>query len=134
MNKKRLILHFIVQVVLFMIICSTAVFNALILMGGIGGTALSVVPEFSFGVVGNLICPDGELEYYEIRRSYHTPGEREPNLVCTSEDGLEKDVILQGILAVLGATFILVFAITFIPIFFPLSITALVITQKFTRT
>jgi hypothetical protein len=116
-----------------MIICPTAVFTALILLGGIGGTALGVAPDFSFGVVRNLICPNGELQYEELRRSYHTPGEREPNLVCISDDGLEKDVILQGVLTVLGATFILVFAISLIILFVPLSIIALVVTGKITH-
>ncbi len=102
-------------------------FCALVSMGGIGGVAMGAAPEATFGLVGDIVCPEGaSLEYYSVQRSYHKPGESEPHIECVGADGTREDALLPAILTVLGGTFLAVFA----PLFIPLAILALVVPHK----
>ena len=102
-------------------------FCALVSMGGIGGVAMGVAPEFTFGLVGDFVCPEGaSLEYYSVQRSYHEPGESEPHVECVSVDGTRENALIPAILTVLGGAFLIVF----VPLFIPLAILALVVPHK----
>jgi len=100
---------------------------ALVSMGAIGGVAMAAAPEFTFGLVANVVCPEGtSLKYYSVHYSYHEPGESEPHVECVGKDGAGKDVLLPAILTVLGLTFLAVF----VPVFIPLAVLALIVPQK----
>jgi hypothetical protein len=102
-------------------------FCALVSMGGIGGLAMGVAPEATFGLVENFVCPEGaSLEYYSVQRSYHEPGESEPHVECVSADGTREDALLRAVLTVLGGAFLIVFA----PLFIPLALLALIVPHK----
>jgi len=127
---KRFLIHLIVQLGVLIAVGGMAGFTAIILMGGIGGTAMGVAPEFTFGMVKNIVCPEGTLEYYSQKRSYHEPGESEPHVECVSDDGVQEDVLLPAILGVLGATFLVAFGVVFLLVFIPLAIVAFIVTRK----
>jgi len=131
MMVKKHSIHLLVQVGVLLIIGAFAGFTALTLFGAIGGVAMGVAPEPTFGLVEDIVCPEGfNINYYEVKRSYHEPGESEPHVECIKEDGQSEDVLLKAILIVLGLTFIGVFLIVFIPIFFPVAIIGYFITRK----
>ena len=128
---KNLSIHLLVQIGVLILIGAFAGFAALTLFGAIGGVAMGVAPEPTFGLVQDIVCPDGaNIKYYAVKRSYHQPGESEPHLECIREDGQSEDVLLKAILIVLGITFIGVFLIIFIPVFIPVAIVGIVITRK----
>lgn len=92
---------------------------------------MGVAPGPTFGLVAGVICPqDASLNYYEVERSYHDPGESEPHVECVGQDGTEQDVLLEAILSVLGLTFAGVFLATFILIYPLLVIAGVVLTRK----
>lgn len=103
---KRFFAHLLVQLGVLVAVGAMAGFGALTAMGGIGGVAIGVAPEFAFGLVADFVCPEGTLDYYAEQRSYHSPGESQPHVECVSDDGLKEDVLVQAIVAVLGATFL----------------------------
>jgi len=127
---KRFSIHFIVQLGVLIAVGAMAGFTAIIIMGGIGGTAIGVAPEFTFGTVGDIVCPEGTLEYYSKQRSYHEPGESEPHVECVSVTGVHKDILLPAIFGVLGVIFVAAFSVVFLPIFIPLAIVAFIVTRK----
>ena len=108
---KRLIGHLVIQLLIVITVAAMAAFTALVSMGGIGGVAMGVEPEFTFGLVADFVCPEGTLDYYSIQRSYHEPGESEPHLECVAENGESEDVLLQAIGAGLGLSFVAGFLI-----------------------
>lgn len=92
---------------------------------------MGVAPEATFGLVEDVICADGtSLNYYEVKRSYHEPGESEPHVECVGEDGKSEDVLLRAVLVVLGLSFAGVFLVVFVPLFIPLGFIGLVLTRK----
>jgi hypothetical protein len=124
--------HLIVQLVLALVVAGVAGFTALILSGALGGVAMGVAPEPTFGLVAGVICPQGSsLRFYSVTRSFHRPGESEPHLECVGPGDENKDVLLQGILAVLGLSFAATFVTVFVPIHVPLSLLAFFATNKF---
>lgn len=125
--------HLLTQLVMVSLAGSLAIFPALILAGAVGGVALGVAPETGFAAVSGLLCGEGEeLVYSSVVRSYHEPGEREPRLVCVSSDGTaERDVLLSGILAVLGLIFLLICGVLFGLMNVPLAVLGGVIVQRF---
>ena len=127
---KRLSIHLVVQIGVLVVIGAMAGFCALISMGGIGGTAMGVAPEFSFGLVEAIVCPEGTLDVYSEQQSYHRPGESEPHVECVSADGSREDVLIPAILAVLGSTFAIAFVVFFVPVFLPLAVLAWILTRK----
>lgn len=112
---NRFSTYFGIQVIVIIIVGSIAGCTALTAMGAVGGVGIGVAPEFSFGLVKGVVCPEGTLEYYSVQRSYHRPGESEPHLECVNTAGDKADVLLQGIVALLGLTFVATFAIIFLP-------------------
>jgi hypothetical protein len=131
MMVKNLSIHLLVQIGVLLLIGAFAGFTALTLFGAIGGVAMGVAPEPTFGLVENIVCPDGSnIKYYDAKRSYHEPGESEPHVECIWEDGQSEDVLLKAILIVLGFTFIGVFLVVFIPVFIPVAIIGYFITRK----
>lgn len=107
---------------------------AIIMAAAIGGAAIGVAPEWSFGLVKPVICPgESRLHYYSIERSYHEPGESEPHLECISDDGQNQDVLLAGIAAVVVGTFLLFFGLSFIAIYLPLAVLAFYLMRKFNQ-
>lgn len=127
---KRFSIHLIVQLGVLIAVGAMAGFTAIILMGGIGGTAMGIAPEFIFGMVGDIVCPEGTLEYYSQQRSYHEPGESEPHVECVSDNGVHEDVLIPAIFGVLGVTFLAAFSVVFLPVFIPLAIVAFIVTSK----
>ena len=106
-------------------------FLALITAGGIGGVAIGVAPEFTFGQVEGLICPPGStLAYDSVQRSYHEPGESEPIVECVREDGTAQDALLRAIFIVLGVTFLGVFLIAFLGLLIPIEIIVLIFSRR----
>ncbi len=93
-----------------------ALMTAGIAAGLFGGLSMALAPQKTFGLVSGLVCPEGtRLEYFQVKRGYHQPGESEPHVTCVGEDGARKDVTLKAIGTVLGGIFILVFMLVFIP-------------------
>lgn len=127
---KRLVSHLLVQLVVVAVVGATAGLCALVSMGGIGGTAMGVAPEFSFGLVADMVCPEGTLEYYSVQRSYHEPGESEPHVECVGEDGEREDVLFPAVLAVLGLTFAGGFVIAFLPAWVVLALVGWFVTRR----
>ena len=123
-------IHLLVQLGVLIAIGAMAGFFALLAMGGIGGTAMGVAPEYSFGRVKGIVCPEGTLEYFSVERSYHQPGESEPHLECVDQDGSREDVLIPAILSVLVGTFLVVFLIIFLPGFILGSATAFFLARK----
>ncbi len=113
--KGRFSNTLIFQILALVVVGSAAGFLAIVLFGAIGGVAVAVTPEFSFGLVKDVICPDGELEYYAVQRSYHEPGESEPHLECVENNEVHTNVLLPGIGSVLGLSFLAVFLLVFCP-------------------
>ena len=129
--KKKWIAHLIVQLLLLILACGTAGFTALVALGVVGGTSLGVAPQQAFGLVGGLICPAPErLEYTDIRRSYHRPGESEPRVECVSPDGKRRDVTGQAIATVLGVSAVVSFLLVFMVIYLPLGLLGLFVVSK----
>ena len=124
-------IHLLVQIGALLLIGAFAGFTALTLFGAIGGVAMGVAPEPTFGFVEDIVCQDGsKIKYYEVKRSYHEPGESEPHVECISEDGQSENVLLKAILVVLGITFAGVFLVVFIPVFIPVAIIGFIIARK----
>lgn len=131
MMLKRISIHLLVQLGIALLVGSIAGFTALTLFGAIGGVAMGAAPEATFGLVEDVICAEGSsLHYYEVKRSYHEPGESEPHLECVGEDGESEEVLLRAILVVLGLSFAGVFLAVFVPLFIPLAVLGLVLTRK----
>ena len=131
MMIRRISIHLLVQLGIAVLVGSMAGFTALTLFGAIGGVAMGVAPESTFGLVEDVVCPEGtDLNYYEVKRSYHDPGESEPHVECVGEDGKSEDVLFQAVLVVLGVSFAGVFLVVFVPLFIPLAIIGLVLTRK----
>lgn len=126
---KRFAGHLLVQVLVVVVAGATTGFTALALAGGIGGVAMGVAPEFSFGLVAGVVCPAGRLEYTAVQRSYHQPGESEPHLECVGQDGGREGVLLPAILAVLGLTFAAASVVTFLPVWAPLALVGWFVTR-----
>lgn len=127
---KRYTIHLIVQLCVLILVGSMTFFSALILTGGLGGMAMGIAPEPTFGMVESIVCPDGILKYYSVKRSYHEPGESEPHVECEAEDGTQEDVLIGAVLSVLGVIFLVIFGVIFLPIFALLAIGAFVLTRK----
>jgi hypothetical protein len=131
MMIKRISIHLLVQLGVLLFVGTIAGFTALILFGAIGGVAMGVAPESTFGLVAEVVCPEGtSLKYFDIKRSYHEPGESEPHVECVGENGVSEDALLEAILVVLGLTFAGLFLVVFMPLFIPLAIIGLVLTRK----
>lgn len=133
MTGRRFTSHLLVQLLVVAVAGVSAAFSALVLTGGIGGVAMGVAPEFSFGLVADIVCPEGRLEYYSVRRSYHQPGESEPHVECVGEEGQREDVLVPAILAVLGLTFAAVFVSAFLPVWILLAVTGWFVTRRVKR-
>jgi hypothetical protein len=134
MMIKRISIHLLVQLGVLLFVGIIAGFTALISFGAIGGVAMGVAPESTFGLVAGVVCPEGtSLKYFDVKRSYHRPGESEPHVECVGENGGIEDALLEAILVVLGLTFAGVFLVVFVPLFIPLGITGLVLTRKAMR-
>ena len=87
--------------------CGVAAFCGLIFSGTVGGVAIGAAPNFSFGLVEPLVCPEGsELAYQEFRRSFDAPGEAEPDVACVNPDGETQDVLLRSMGVVFGLMFL----------------------------
>ena len=128
---KNLSIHLLVQICILLLVGAIAGFTALTLFGAIGGAAMGVAPEPTFGLVEDIVCPVGSnIKYYDVKRSYHEPGESEPHVECISEDGQSEDVLIKAVLVVLGFSFIGVFLVIFIPILIPVAIVGIFITRK----
>ena len=112
---KNVSIHLLVQIGIAVLVGAIAGFIALILFGAIGGVAMGVAPEPTFTLVKDFICPDGTINYYDVQRSYHRPGESEPHVECIGADGQSEDVLPEAIFTVLGLTFAGVFLIIFVP-------------------
>lgn len=110
--------------ILALALAAASAFLALISGGAVGGVAMGVAPEPTFGLVQPLICSGGELNFYSVKRSFHEPGEAEPHLECLSPEGESRDVLLAGIAAVLGGSFLAIFAGTFLTLFVPVALVA----------
>jgi hypothetical protein len=105
--QRSLKIHLLAQLIAWTIACCSAGFVGLTSFGALGGVAMGVAPEFTFGIVERAICPEGaQMEFNSIHRSYHQPGEREPHLECVAADGARLDVLLPGILSVLVLSFL----------------------------
>lgn len=77
-----------------------------------GGFMLGVASETTFGLVAPLMCEDGqELQVECYQRSYHQPGECEPDITCVGPAG-EENVTGTAIFTVLLSFF----ACAFVPI------------------
>ena len=127
---KRILLHLIVQFVGIVTAGLLAFLPAIVMMGVIGGAAIGLAPEITFGLVDDIVCPEGTLEYYPIQRSYHGPGEFEPHLECVSDDGDHDDVLFPAFLWILGVIFIVLFVIIFLVLYIPLGLVAFLGTRK----
>ena len=92
-------------------------FIALILFGMIGGVAMGVAPQATFGLAAPLLCPAGSaMEYHSVVRSYHRPGESEPHLECVATNGERNDVLGNAIVLVLAGVFVAVFLTVLLPL------------------
>lgn len=128
---SKVVSHLIVQLALVAVVAAAAALMALILAGALGGVAIGVAPQATFGLVKGVLClPGTELRYSSVQRSYHQPGESEPQLECVWPDGRSQDVLLRGIVAVLGLAFLSSFAAVFVPVFVPLSLLGFIVTHK----
>lgn len=127
---KRIILHLIVQLVGIVTAGLLAFIPAIIMTGGIGGIAIGLAPEITFGLVDDIVCPEGTLEYYSIQRSYHGPGEFEPHLECVSDKGEHDDVLFPAFLWFFGVIFTVLFVIIFLVLYIPLGLVAFWGTRK----
>lgn len=90
---------------------------SLIFAGAVGGTALSLIPKFSFELVGRYVCPAGSHLQYETSQSA-TPGapDNSYSINCITQDG----TVIQGmkpraISSVFGLYFLLCFIPTYLP-------------------
>jgi hypothetical protein len=101
----------VISVLIILVVITASAVTALIFMGAAGGSSFAVAPEFNLGLVEGLICPDGtRVEYEEIKRSFHLPGESQPHTTCINDLGEEvEDVTLKSIGAVLGMYFLACF-------------------------
>lgn len=129
---RRFVNHLLVQLILVVVVAATAGLGAFTLMGAVGGTAMGVAPEFSFGLVEDIVCPEGTLEYYSVQRGYHEPGESEPHVECVSLEGEREDVLLPAIGAVLGMTFTAAFVVGFLLLWIPLAVVGWLVTRRVT--
>lgn len=127
---KRYSIHLIVQFVMLIVAATIVFIPAITIMGGIGGTAIGVAPEFTFRLVNGIVCPEGTLEYYSVQRSYHEPGESEPHVECIRPDGHRENVLIPAIFSVLGFTFLTAFSGFLLITFIPLSAVAFILTRK----
>jgi hypothetical protein len=101
-------------------------FLAIILFGAVGGVAIGVWPKATFGLVAPLLCPaTTSLDYHEVIRSYHQPGESEPHLDCVQPNGTREDVLGKGIVIVLGGAWLILFGATFLPLTFLFLLTSI---------
>jgi hypothetical protein len=92
-------------------------FLALVLFGAVGGVAMAAAPQTTFGLTAPLLCTDGgTLEYHEVKRSYHRPGESEPHLECVQPDGKREDVIGKALVVVLAGVWSIIFLVAFLPL------------------
>jgi hypothetical protein len=92
-------------------------FLALVLFGAVGGVAMAAAPQATFGLTAPLLCAHGgTLEYHEVKRSYHRPGESEPHLECVQPDGKREDVIGKALVVVLAGVWIIIFLLAFLPL------------------
>ena len=118
---KRLLAHLKAQLRLALGVGIFAAIAAAICMGAIGGPAMAIKPKKMLGYVSEKVCPGGRLEYYEVKRSYHRPGESEPHVVCVSKNGTKTDITLKALGAVFWMVFKISFLAVFLPVFIPLS-------------
>lgn len=131
---KKLLIHLGVQALLVLSVSGAAAFAAILTAGAVGGVAMGVAPQPTFGLVEDLLCAEGfQLQYSSVTRSYHQPGESEPHLECVGPAGESEDVLLEGILAVLGLATLGSFAAAFLPAYLPLSILAVLLTTRVLR-
>jgi ABC-type antimicrobial peptide transport system permease subunit len=134
MKIKRISIHLLVQLGVIVLVGAIAGFVALILFGAIGGVAIGVAPDTTFGLVERFVCSEGSsLNYYDIQRSYHEPGESEPHVECVGENEESEDVLLEAILVVMGLSFAGVFLAVFVPGAIPLAVIGLFLTEKIMR-
>ena len=95
-------------------VCGVAAFCGLIFSGTVGGVAIGAAPNFAFGLVEPLVCPEGsELAYQEFRRSFDAPGEAAPDVACVTQEGETQDVLVRS----MGAVFGLMFLVGSAPVF-----------------
>ena len=95
---------------------------------------MGIAPISTFGLVEGFVCPEGTaLIYSEVKRSYHDPGESEPQILCVDPDGKGLDVLLDAILTVLGMVFIGVWLASFVPLFIPFAVIGFILTRKSLR-
>jgi hypothetical protein len=127
---KRAVTHLLVQIGVLIVVGVLSGFIALISIGVIGGTAMGVIPEFTFGLVEDYVCPGARLEYSSVQRSYHQPGESEPIVECVDEQGGREEALLPAITAVLVGTFLIVFLAIFLPGVILGSVIVFVMTRK----
>ena len=124
---KRFSIHLIVQFAVFIFVGVMAFCPATILIGGIGGTAIWIAPEFIFGIVDEIVCPEGTLEYYW---SYQEPNTYDAHIECVCNEGVREDVLFTAILGVLGVAFLVAFCGFLLPIFILLAIVTFIVTRK----
>ena len=90
---------------------------SLIFAGVAGGTALSLAPKFSFGLVERYVCPEGAHFQYESGQSAaYGAFDNSYSINCITQDG----TVIQGlksraISSVIGMYFLLCFIPTFLP-------------------
>ena len=128
---KRISIHLLVQLVVILLVGSIAGFTALISFGAIGGVAMGIAPDSTFSLIEGIVCPEGtSLKYYQIKRSYHEPGESEPHVECIEAGQVvSEDVLPEAVLVVLGLSFAGVFLAVFVPVFIILAIIAFILTR-----
>lgn len=131
--NRGLLGHIAIQLLVAGIAAIIALVAAIFLSGAVGGMAVGVAPEFSFGLVSNIVCPDGMLVYSSIERSFHQPGESEPFVECVGPDGVSDDRFLPAISAVFGLAFGAVFLLTCLPTWAILAVIGWIIIRLINR-
>jgi hypothetical protein len=127
---KNIRTHFVIQILVLCALGVMAGFFAITMMGVIGGTAMGVAPDPVFGMVSGIVCPNATLEYSSQQRSFHQPGESEPQVECVKDNGEREDRLFAAILSVLGLSFAGSFVGFFVPGYLVLGTLSILITSK----
>jgi hypothetical protein len=108
--RRPWVVHLSVQILMLLAACMCAGSLALPLAGMIGGLSAVAAPDELFDLVEPMVCPDGsQLEYELNQRSYNQPGEYDLDLFCVSPDGGRQNAVAEGLLGMLGLSFVVAF-------------------------
>jgi hypothetical protein len=132
--RRPVLIHIGVQLLMLLIACFCAVNLALPIAGVIGGVSAVAAPEPFFDLFEPLVCPDGARLEHELNQyRYNRPGEYELDLYCVSPDGARQSAMAEGLLSMLGATFVVIFIPLLILAFLVLGIPAFFVVRWFMR-